>query len=114
MKDFDRRQLLQGTSVIGGGLALNTLLPSWAQSATPGLTPAMPTLTGPNIDLTISHSRLTVDGRVGHAVTINGTVPGPLLRLREGQNVRLSVNNELSEETSIHWHGILVPFEMDG
>ncbi len=114
MKDFDRRQLLRGASLIGGGLALTTLLPSWAQSATPGLAPAMPTLKGANIDLAISHSHLMVDGRAGHAVTINGTVPGPLLRLREGQDVRLSVKNELAEDTSIHWHGILVPFQMDG
>lgn len=47
-------------------------------------------------------------------MTINGTVPAPLIRLKEGQNVRLSVTNSLDEETSIHWHGLLVPFEMDG
>ena len=100
--------------MIGSGLALGALFPTWAQSATAGLTRATPTLRGPNIDLTIGHSRLDVDGRAGHAVTINGTVPGPLLRLKEGQNVRLSVKNTLSEETSIHWHGLLVPFQMDG
>ena len=114
MNDFDRRQLLRGASLLGGGLALSTLMPGWAQSATPGLAPTLPTLTGPNIDLTISHAQLSIDGRAGHAVTINGTVPGPLLRLKEGQNVRLSVKNDLAEETSIHWHGILVPFQMDG
>ena len=110
MKDFDRRQLLRGASAIGGGLALTTLLPGWAQSATPTL----PTLTGPNIDLRIGHSELKVDGRTGHVVTINGTVPGPLLRFKEGQTVRLSVTNDLHEDTSIHWHGLLVPFQMDG
>ena len=114
MKTLDRRQVLRGASLLGGGAALSTLVPSWAQSATPGLAPAMPTLSGANIDLTIAHSHLKVDGRAGHVVAINGTVPGPLLRLREGQNVRLSVKNELEEETSIHWHGILVPFQMDG
>lgn len=115
MKNLDRRQLLRGASLAGSGLALSALLPSWAQSATPGLLPAMPTLAGPNIDLTISHSMLRVDGRAGHVTTINGTVPGPLLRLREGQNVRLSVTNRLkAEDTSIHWHGLLVPFQFDG
>ena len=114
MKDFDRRQLLRGGSLIGGSLALSTLLPSWAQSATPGLAPTLPTLAGPNIDLAVSHAHLMVDGRAGHAVTINGTVPGPLLRLKQGQNVRLSVRNDLEEDTSIHWHGVLVPFQMDG
>ncbi|MBP7817120.1 MAG: copper resistance system multicopper oxidase [Phenylobacterium sp.] len=114
MKDFDRRQLLRGASVIGGGLALSSLLPGWAQSATPGAAPTLPTLMGPNVDLRIGHSELKVDGRTGHAVTINGTVPGPLLRFKEGQTVRLSVTNNLHEDTSIHWHGLLVPFQMDG
>jgi CopA family copper-resistance protein len=114
MRDVDRRQLLRDAARFGGGLALSTLLPTWARSATPGLAPAMPTFTGPNIDLAVSHDHLAVDGRHGHVVTINGTVPGPLLRLREGQTVRLSVRNDLAEDTSIHWHGVLVPFQMDG
>jgi CopA family copper-resistance protein len=114
MKDFDRRQLLRGASLIGGGLAASSLLPGWAQSATPGLVSTLPTLAGPNIDLTISRAHLHVDGREGHAITINGTVPGPLLRLKEGQRVRLAVKNELDEDTSIHWHGVLVPIQFDG
>lgn len=114
MKDFDRRQLLRGASAVGGGLALGALLPSWAQSATPGTAPTLPTLTGPNVDLRIGHSELKVDGRASHVVTTNGTVPGPLLRFKEGDTVRLSVKNDLHEETSIHWHGLLVPFQMDG
>ncbi len=114
MKNLNRRQMLRVASGLGGGLALSSLLPGWAQSATPGMAPSLPTLTGPNIDLRIGHSSLTVDGRAGHAVTINGTVPGPLLRLKEGQTVRLSVKNDLAEDTSVHWHGLLVPFQMDG
>jgi CopA family copper-resistance protein len=69
---------------------------------------------GNDISLTIGHAAVNVEGREGHAVTINGTVPGPLLRLREGQTARISVTNTLEEETSIHWHGLLVPFQMDG
>src|SRR3546814_16719654 len=57
---------------------------------------------------------LTADGETTHAIGINGTVPAPLLRLKEGQNVRLSVTNQLDEDSSIHWHGLLVPFPMDG
>lgn len=114
MNAFDRRQLLRGATLLGGGFGLQALLPGWAQSATPGLASTLPTLSGPNIELSISHAHLSVDGREGHAVTINGTVPGPLLRLRQGQTVRLSVRNDLEEDTSIHWHGVLVPFQMDG
>jgi CopA family copper-resistance protein len=114
MTEFDRRRLLRGAALFAGGAALSTVLPSWAQSATPGIAPSMPTLTGPAIDFVISHAHVDVDGRAGHAVTINGTVPGPLLRLREGQNVRFSVRNDLAEDTSIHWHGVLVPFQFDG
>jgi len=114
MRDFDRRQLLRGASMVGGGLAVSAMLPSWAQSATPGLVSTLPTVSGENIALTIGHTPFKVDGRMGHAVTINGTVPGPLVRLKEGQNVRLAVTNRLDEDTSIHWHGLLLPFQMDG
>ncbi len=114
MRDFDRRQLLRGASMIGGGMAVSAMLPSWAQSATPGLVSTLPTVSGENIAMTIGHTPFKVDGRMGHAVTINGTVPGPLVRLQEGQNVRLAVTNRLDEDTSIHWHGLLLPFQMDG
>jgi CopA family copper-resistance protein len=114
MKDLDRRQLLRASSALGGGLALSTLLPAWAQSATPGIASTLPTVSGEEIALIIAHAAVKIDGRAGHAVAINGTVPGPLVRLKEGQKVRLSVTNHLDEETSIHWHGLLVPFEMDG
>ncbi|MCP5412048.1 MAG: copper resistance system multicopper oxidase [Alphaproteobacteria bacterium] len=114
MTSFDRRQILRTATLAGGGLAISSILPGWAQSVSPGVKPTLPTLTGPNIDLRIGRISLDVDGRAGHAVAINGMVPGPLLRFREGQNVRLSVTNDLEEDTSIHWHGLLVPFQMDG
>lgn len=114
MSQFDRRQLLRGAAAIGAGAAAGSLLPSWAQSAAPGPISTLPTLSGPDIELSISHMPVTIDGKTSHAVTINGTVPGPLIRLKEGQTVRLSVTNTLDEETSIHWHGLLVPFQMDG
>ena len=111
---LDRRALLRGAAAGGGLLGLQGLFPAWAQSGSPGLRADLPTLTGPNIDLTIGQSPFTVDGRTATATTINGMLPAPVLRLREGQNVRLSVTNQLDEDTSIHWHGILLPFEMDG
>ncbi len=111
---IDRRSLLRAGAVGTAGLGLSSLFPAWAQSGTPGIAPVMPTLSGEQINLTIGHSPFTVGGRTGHAVTINGTVPAPLIRLREGQNFRVAVTNALEEDTSIHWHGVLVPFQMDG
>lgn len=112
---IDRRRLLRGAAAGGGMLGLQALLPAWAQHGSHGVTaPSMPTLDGTQIDLSVGHTPFTVGGRTGHAITINGTLPAPLLRLREGQNVRLSVRNTLEADTSIHWHGLLVPFTMDG
>ncbi|PTQ08215.1 copper-binding protein [Sphingomonas oleivorans] len=113
-RNFDRRQLLRGASLIGGGLALNAFMPAWAKSVSPGLVRPLPTLSGPDVQLTIDHMMMTIDGRPSHAVGVNGTVPAPLIRLKEGQNVRLSVTNNLDEDSSIHWHGLILPFHMDG
>jgi CopA family copper-resistance protein len=100
--------------MLGGLVVLENLLPAWAQTNSPGLKPAMPQLSGADIALTVGHSAVNIDGRKGHAVTINGALPAPLLRLKEGGTVRLRVSNALAEDTSIHWHGLLVPFQMDG
>lgn len=72
------------------------------------------TLSGEVIDLLIGETAFMVDGRAGIAATINGTIPGPLIRLQEGQDVTIRVTNQLMEESSIHWHGILLPSHMDG
>ena len=111
---LDRRRFMQATAMVGGAAAFSGLLPGWAQTSTPGIAPTLPQLSGCDIALTIGHAPITIDGRPGHAVAINGTVPAPLLRLREGQTARLSITNALKEDTSIHWHGLLVPMEMDG
>lgn len=74
----------------------------------------MATLSGEDIALSIGHAMIGIGGREGHAIGINGATPGPVIRLKEGQNVRLAVTNTLAEESSIHWHGVLLPFQMDG
>ena len=110
-----RRSLLKAGAIGAAGLGMSGLFPAWAQNGTHGLVrKEMPTLTGEEIRLNIAEGMFNVDGRAGHAITINGTIPAPLIRLREGQNVRLVVNNMLDEDTSIHWHGLIVPFQMDG
>ncbi len=109
-----RRALLRAAAISGAGFGLAQALPAWAQPLSKGLIRPLPTVSGNDIALTIGQVSVEVDGKVSRAVGINGTVPGPLIRLKEGQRVRLRVQNTLDEDSSIHWHGLLVPFEMDG
>ena len=111
---LDRRQFMRGAAVASGSLALAQWFPAWAQTASEGLRPTLPTLSGEDITLTIARQSMTIDGRPFRAIGINGTVPAPLLRLREGQRVRLNVVNQLEQDSSIHWHGLLVPAKDDG
>jgi len=111
---IDRRTLLRGAALSGGTAALSAWFPAWAQPVSAGIVRPLPTVTGTEISLRIAHQMITVDGRQSHGIGINGTIPAPLVRLREGTNVRLSVTNDLDEDSSIHWHGLLVPFHMDG
>ena len=76
--------------------------------------PDISTLSGELIELVISEGSFALDRKNGVAVSINGTIPGPLIRLKEGQDVILNVTNHLKEVSSIHWHGILLPSHMDG
>jgi CopA family copper-resistance protein len=111
---MDRRALLRGVAAGGGGAGLAAWLPAWAQTDAPGLVRALSSVSGEDIHLKIAHQTIDLDGRRGHAIGINGTIPGPLIRLREGQTVRLHVENTLDEDSSIHWHGLILPFHMDG
>lgn len=107
---LDRRTLIKSAAA----LSLAGTFPAWAQSGTLGLRPAPGVLSGDRIALTVGESHFGTGGRSAHAITINGTVPAPLIRLKEGQRVQLAVTNTLKEDTSIHWHGLIVPFQMDG
>ena len=110
---ISRRFLLKCAASLGLLVAMERLLPARAamSAAHPG---AQPPLSGDIIDLTISEQLFRVDGRTGTAITINGTIPGPVIRLKEGQLATLRVTNRLEESTSIHWHGLLLPPDMDG
>ena len=114
-RKLSRRDFIKAT---GAGLFVTGLhcvlpLPSWALTANSGITRATRQR---RYDLTIGYSPIRIDGRKGLSTGINGTVPGPLVHLREGDDVVLDVTNRLmdTEHASIHWHGILVPFRMDG
>ncbi|MBO0493717.1 copper resistance system multicopper oxidase [Pseudomonas sp. Marseille-Q1929] len=106
-----RRTFVKGLAVGGllGGLGL-WRSPVWALTS-----PGQPTvLAGSEFDLFIDQTPVNLTGRHRTALTINGSLPGPLLRWREGDTVTLRVKNHLAEPTSIHWHGILLPSTMDG
>ena len=109
-----RRQFLRAAALGGAGAGLAGAMPAWAQTLSPGLARPLPTVSGTDIALTIGKVAVRVDGKVSRAVGVNGTVPAPLVRLKEGQKIRLRVTNTLDEDSSIHWHGLLVPFAMDG
>jgi CopA family copper-resistance protein len=106
-----RRTFVKGLAAGGllGGLGL-WRSPVWALTS-----PGQPTvLAGTEFDLFIDQSPVNLTGHNRTALTINGRLPGPLLRWREGDTVTLRVKNRLAEPTSIHWHGILLPSNMDG
>jgi len=66
------------------------------------------------IDLVLERRPLLVNGRRGSAITLNGSFPGPLIRMKEGKDALIRVHNRMGESTSIHWHGLILPFNMDG
>lgn len=108
-----RRHFLQALAALGAGGA-GTALPAWAQLLPAARTGTPPELRGPNFELTMDYTAVDFDGRRGIATTLNGSLPGPTLRMREGETVTIRVTNRLREMASIHWHGIILPFQMDG
>ncbi|WP_282410643.1 copper resistance system multicopper oxidase [Pseudomonas sp. PS02303] len=106
-----RRTFVKGLAAGGllGGLGL-WRTPVWAITS-----PGEPqVLTGTDFDLSIGETPVNITGNPRTAIAINGGIPGPLLRWREGDTVTLRVRNKLKVDTSIHWHGILLPANMDG
>ena len=105
-----------------GGLAAGGALASlpgglWAaggRDAPATATGTPPVLRGPQIDLVIASTRVNFTGAPRTATTINGSIPAPTLHLRQGEEVTIRVTNRLPVLSSIHWHGILLPFQMDG
>jgi len=103
-----RRRFVQGLAAVGGFAAM---APSGARAQVIG---GVPVLSGTTIDLTLSEMPVNITGRGRVATVINNAMPGPILRLREGDAVTIRVANKLRETSSIHWHGIKLPNEMDG
>lgn len=106
-----RRTFVKGLTAGGllGGLGL-WRSPVWA-APRPG---ELLELSGTEFDLFIGETPVNLTGSPRTAMTVNGGLPGPLLRWREGDTVTLRVKNRLKDTTSIHWHGIILPANMDG
>ena len=103
--------MLKGAVGLGGLAAI----PAWARAMPHGpIRQGFDEVSGRVIDLAVGQGAIEVAGRSGHAFAVNGSVPGPLVRLKEGEAVTLRVANHLAQDTSIHWHGLLLPFQFDG
>ncbi len=117
LPDLPRRRFIQGLAAGGVLLGVSPVLkPLWAQERTMASTSTgtAPVLSGTEFDLTIEEMAVNFTGTPRRATVANGSLPAPTLRWREGDTVTLRVTNRLNEPTAIHWHGIILPFEMDG
>jgi len=118
--DIDRRRLLRAMGATGLLAGFNALLPAYARSAmSAGLDNAAARVPGGaprdvTMDVHVRRETINIAGGRASAITLNHSTPGPIVELWEGQNAHLRVHNHLEESTSIHWHGILLPFQMDG
>ncbi len=107
-----RRTFVRGLVMAGAAASAGLpRQPAWAQARQRRESAV---LSGTEFDLRIGETEVNLTGAVRSAITINDSLPGPLLRWREGDTVTLNVSNSLDEDTSIHWHGILLPANMDG
>ena len=104
-----RRRFVQGCAA-GAALSLVDGIPIAAENRAPPLAE----LSGTHFDLSIDEIPVNFTGRRAMATAVNGSAPGPLLRWREGDTVTISVTNRLKKPTSIHWHSLRIPAEMDG
>ncbi|WP_416047467.1 copper resistance system multicopper oxidase [Cupriavidus basilensis] len=106
-----RRAFLQDLAV-GGALVGMSVFPKqvWALKSQGSPT----VLSGTSFDLTIGSTPVNFTGRTRPTTSVNGSIPAPILRWKQGSEVTLRVTNLLDTQTSIHWHGILLPFQMDG
>lgn len=106
-----RRKFLSGIAALGTTSAIPGF--TLGQSAGAKIL-APPALYGTRFALDINYQTINFTGRERIATTINSTIPGPVLHWREGEKVQIAVTNRLAEDTSIHWHGMILPTHMDG
>ncbi len=107
----ERRRFVQGLTTSGMLASLGLLSPTLLSAAPSS---EVPVLEGNTIDLIIDEVTVNFTGIPRTATAINGSIPGPTLRLREGERVTIRVKNQMSVTSSIHWHGLILPSNMDG
>ncbi|MBL4762405.1 MAG: multicopper oxidase domain-containing protein, partial [Gammaproteobacteria bacterium] len=104
--NLSRRRFVTGVAAgcayLGLGVAPNSVLAAMRQKQ------RVQTLQGNRFDLTYSPTPVNFTGKDRFATAINGSVPAPTLRWKEGETIALNVTNHLAEDTSIHWHGIIL------
>ncbi|WP_330109679.1 copper resistance system multicopper oxidase [Methylophaga thalassica] len=108
----NRRRFIKSAIGTASALVLAKMAPAWAYPL--GRSYGDVIYAQNVVDLHIRREDMNVAGRIARPITINGSMPGPLIRLKEGQRAKLHVSNALDESTSIHWHGIILPENMDG
>jgi len=107
---LSRRRFVTGLATAGAAAAFGDRF-----ARAQGTSNAQQVLRGTAFDLSIGESTMNFTGAAKTALTINGSVPGPILHWREGDLVTMRVTNRLrDQDTSIHWHGIVLPAGMDG
>ena len=109
-KLLSRRQFVTGVTMGAVALAINPSILFAGVGGKNGLN----TLTGNVFNLSIGEQSVNFTGTERRATTVNNSLPAPLLRFKEGDDIVLHVTNHLNEPTSIHWHGLILPSEMDG
>jgi len=109
---INRRTFVKGLAVGGAAAGLGMWPSRGLAQADSRIGQA--TLTGTEFDLRIGESPVNFTGAPRMGISVNGTIPAPLVRWREGDTVTMRVANTLPEDTSIHWHGMILPANMDG
>ncbi|MAC82718.1 MAG: hypothetical protein CL624_01150 [Arcobacter sp.] len=116
METISRRKFVKG--VLATSTVLATSLSLKAQTIKNNkikkIKSKIETLSGKEFNLLIGYSIVNFSGKNVVATTINNSLTAPILEWIEGDEITLNVTNNLNEDTSIHWHGIILPFEMDG
>lgn len=108
---FSRRQFVKGVAL--ASVAASGIVDLSAKDNTHDFDKSR-VLSGDEIFLHIASTPVNITGTPAMATTVNAQISGPTLRLKEGQDVTIHVTNHLTEDSSIHWHGIILPTEMDG